>query len=283
MTLPKYALNYQNCDLTELRKFYIQRHALTDISGIAVHDLTKGELIAALESLDHTSTFHFLDLAPELRLMVYPHLLSHHYNQTLELGPPSPASAFPEILRASKLCYKEARDILYEQSSLTLYFFGEEEWSGEPLEVQGDVKFRDYGEVPDPHGLSSRLTPFADVQYVNILIVDFDNPTNPGPSTGVAYLFAAIVSTFRAGNSLKAMVIKFKSHHFDGLEEVGNASPGVDGIATSDDVEDFDKTFRTLLRLQKLPATIRLELVDFRKATSSALRGLLKEMEGLRL
>ncbi|KJX96243.1 hypothetical protein TI39_contig687g00005 [Zymoseptoria brevis] len=288
MTLPEYALDYQSCSLTELRKFYIQRHDLASVSGISVLTWLQGNLtdalVEALENLDLDSSFPFLDLSPELRLMVYPYLLCHHHSQIFCNGHRSLASeAFPEILRASKLCYKEARDILYAQSSLPLCLLDYNMDTAAALHVGGDIDYYDDAGKDLPFdGLSSQLAPFANLQYVNVLIENFSHRRSLAISDGLSYLLTGVLSTFSAGNSLMVLKIKYGCECFKEMEEVEYAFDGEDGIATPEDVQDFEKGLRSSLALNKLPATTGLELVDFRKATWNALRGLRQDLTYLR-
>lgn len=109
-------LDYYMCTLSELRNFIRNRKTLTAAESDALRTYHKSYLVGCLERLDRTATFRFADLAPEIRLEVYRHLLvgkdrepSHAPGRVIETA----------ILRTCKAIYAEAEPVLYSDN-----FFG---------------------------------------------------------------------------------------------------------------------------------------------------------------
>jgi len=84
MTLPEYALKYDDCSLQELRKFvtdrkipfkYTHPEAHTKKSEAESVKEERSKLLTALRNDDATAKFRLLDLPPELRDEVYYHFL----------------------------------------------------------------------------------------------------------------------------------------------------------------------------------------------------------------
>lgn len=73
-------LTYRMCTPSELRGFIRDRRNLNAAEFDALKRHHKSHLVACLESLDGNTTFRFADLAPELRLEVYRHLLVERNN-----------------------------------------------------------------------------------------------------------------------------------------------------------------------------------------------------------
>jgi hypothetical protein len=121
MTLPQYGFDYKKCTLAELRKFYAERHDPVNIRGVKVHKLLTRTCVEALKTLDRTSTFRFLDLPAEVRVMVLPWLLTYdqsHHHDGLPRNPATNGRTFPAILRASKLCYREGKEVLLSHGTI---------------------------------------------------------------------------------------------------------------------------------------------------------------------
>ncbi|KAH9828018.1 hypothetical protein Tdes44962_MAKER09496 [Teratosphaeria destructans] len=108
MTLPKYAMDYRACKATDLMHFIFSRTLQKQPKR------AKRVYTAKLRALDRNVTFRFLDLAPELRVMVYRELLptEHLADRDREFH--------TSILRASKDVHQEAEGVLYGTALLPL-------------------------------------------------------------------------------------------------------------------------------------------------------------------
>jgi hypothetical protein len=272
MTLPGLALKYESCTKAEIWKFCKQRHAPV---GKAHRKISKRKCIKALRNLDQQATFPFFSISAELRLMVYPYLLTHDHG-----GDRKPASeAFPQILRGSKLCYKEARDILYDRSSLTLTIL---EYDFDVF-IGGDIEiFLDRQEYYDGWEyiyLLRRLTKLDNLRNVKVLVMDFNHAHDKPGCSGLSFLLGTIVTSFRTSRALKLLTIKYVCPRFDRIEDVQHATEHEYGIATTEDVRTFEQAVRASSLVQALPTITVLELVDFRKATRKALLALRRDMD----
>ena len=107
---------YSTSSPEELRQ-YVKDRNLPDPypQGITL----KYYYILALDRADNTKSFRFLDLIPELRNLVYRELLVF---EVCENCPIFHSFGHPAILRTSKLIYKEARDILYAENTISCFF-----------------------------------------------------------------------------------------------------------------------------------------------------------------
>lgn len=75
MTLPRYALDYNTCTYKEKRAFIKARTRPENAKEIKQKIRAIGR-VRVLQFLDKIVTFRFMDLIPELRLMIYEHLLT---------------------------------------------------------------------------------------------------------------------------------------------------------------------------------------------------------------
>ncbi|EME81253.1 uncharacterized protein MYCFIDRAFT_81327 [Pseudocercospora fijiensis CIRAD86] len=116
---PLAGLDYETCTLKELQLFFKQRSA-KELPAYERHD--KRFVIRCLRLLDDNFTFRFMDLAGELRNIIYERLLLYNRNR--------PAPLYPEILRVSRRCHAEGLGILKQECSPSLVF------SGIPQEIQ---------------------------------------------------------------------------------------------------------------------------------------------------
>jgi hypothetical protein len=89
------------------------RHLLPGIDTVATSTLV---LAKALISADESATFPFFDLPPELRVLVYEHILSI---------PTISYKCHPQILRASKKVHSEASDTIYAVNTLKVNIYSD--------------------------------------------------------------------------------------------------------------------------------------------------------------
>jgi hypothetical protein len=121
-----WALDYQNCTSTELRKFIKSRVNLTRGKALRNSRSDKMSLIIRLRKLDHAATFpRFMELPSELRLAVYESLLvdaresggmgesGGDESGTFRLHAPASPTA---VLCASKQIYSEAQSTLCKEN-----------------------------------------------------------------------------------------------------------------------------------------------------------------------
>ncbi|OQN99688.1 hypothetical protein B0A51_18791 [Rachicladosporium sp. CCFEE 5018] len=105
-------LDYSRCKISELRRFVLDRETPSSRTIASTPKLLKDDLIERLRELDQTKTFHhFADLPPEIRLLIYPYVLT--YNET--------SKAHPAILQVSRLIYPEALAVLYDNTSFEIH------------------------------------------------------------------------------------------------------------------------------------------------------------------
>lgn len=107
---------YSSSSPEELRQ-YVKDRNLPDPypQGITL----KYFYILALDRADNTRSFRFLDLIPEMRNLVYNELLVF---AVCENCPIFHSFGHPAILQTSKLIYKEAREILYAENTISCFF-----------------------------------------------------------------------------------------------------------------------------------------------------------------
>lgn len=107
---------YSSSSPEELRQ-YVKDRNLPDPypQGITL----KYFYILALDRADNTKSFRFLDLIPEMRNLIYKELLVFAVCETC---PMIHSFAHPAILQTSKAVYKEARDILYAENTISCFF-----------------------------------------------------------------------------------------------------------------------------------------------------------------
>lgn len=109
-------LDYYMCTLGELRGFIRDRRNLNAAEFDALRNYHRSYLVGCLEHLDRKATFRFAELAPEIRLEVYRHLLVGRDRE----GPHAPSRVIETaILRTCKAIYTEAEPVLYSDN-----FFG---------------------------------------------------------------------------------------------------------------------------------------------------------------
>ncbi|KAK6431209.1 hypothetical protein LTR95_012633 [Oleoguttula sp. CCFEE 5521] len=101
-------LSYTTCKIGELRRFLLDREVTTSRTAAGTHKMLKDDLIEHLRELDKSKSFHqFMDLPPEIRLLVYSYPLTYNESRTAHTG----------ILRASKHVHSEAAPVLYDSAS----------------------------------------------------------------------------------------------------------------------------------------------------------------------
>lgn len=110
-------LDYRMCTPSKLRGFIRDRRNLNVAEFDALEVYHKSHLVACLESLDRNATPRFADLAPELRLELYRHLLVERNNDDRHAPDHNIETA---ILRTCKAVYIEAEPVLYTESSFTV-------------------------------------------------------------------------------------------------------------------------------------------------------------------
>ena len=103
-------MKYPKCTATELRKFIAARKREFLSSG-----RKKIFYVRVLRKLDREATFRFLDLLPELRLMVYEYLVGSYEQR----GDPI---RHPQILGSCRMIHEEAGPILYKAVTFSLRF-----------------------------------------------------------------------------------------------------------------------------------------------------------------
>lgn len=110
------ALLYSSSSPAELRQ-YVKDRGLPDPypQGITL----KYFYIVALDRADDTKSFRFLDLIPEMRNLVYKQLLIFGFCGKC---PVVHGFCHPAILQTSKQVYKEAKEILYAENTITCLF-----------------------------------------------------------------------------------------------------------------------------------------------------------------
>lgn len=110
-------LNYSICTPSELRGFVRDRRNLNPAESEGLKNYHKSHLVACLESLDRNATFRFGDLAAEIRLEVYRHLLVGRNNDDRHAPDRTIETA---ILRTCKAVYIEAEPVLYTENRFTV-------------------------------------------------------------------------------------------------------------------------------------------------------------------
>lgn len=128
MTIPAFALNYDKCTGLELRAFIKARIPGASSADVAAKIRESGH-VAVMYELDHRATFRFMDLMPELRVMVYEQLLIKASGVwriqgnalTVDLQNTQPRSRlFPAILRTCRKVYEEASEVLHSNNPTDL-------------------------------------------------------------------------------------------------------------------------------------------------------------------
>lgn len=111
MTRKNDALDYFACTVPELQAFLESRTGNRNGDGAPIRS-QKAYYVNALRGLDRHAQFRFLDLAPELRNLVYQELLTWADVKTNGEG-----SCWPQILATSSQVYREAKDIIYADNA----------------------------------------------------------------------------------------------------------------------------------------------------------------------
>ena len=112
-----HTLDYTICTPSELRDFITNRRKLNASDSDALGICHKSHLVACLQSLDKNATFRFSDLAPEIRLAVYQHLLVRLHPGTQNASHETIETA---IMRTCKAIYLEAEPVLYGDNAFTV-------------------------------------------------------------------------------------------------------------------------------------------------------------------
>ncbi|KAK5169167.1 uncharacterized protein LTR77_006476 [Saxophila tyrrhenica] len=115
MTITKYAMCYPQHDTTTLRNFIEARTGVLPTRG-----RKKIAYVKQLREMDRTSTFDFMGLPPELRVVVYRLLFAFRHECHLA----SCRKNHVSILRASKAIHEEAKRVLYAERIFRMYFVG---------------------------------------------------------------------------------------------------------------------------------------------------------------
>ncbi|KAK5124481.1 hypothetical protein LTR85_001698 [Meristemomyces frigidus] len=121
MTKMKFSLDYHDCTTAQLQHFIKTRTGQS-----AKWKQKKPFYISILRQADRDATFRFLDLAPELRNLVYRELLTWTHEDGAN------TACYPQILAASKQVHSETESILYGDTPLQIRLaFGARRISGE--------------------------------------------------------------------------------------------------------------------------------------------------------
>jgi hypothetical protein len=276
-TEPVSGLKYHLYSPNDLRKFCVQRGILDQNSRQYVRDT----YIRKLKAHDRKTTFNFMGLPPELRLMVYSKLLRYQrshteHNDTREYSMDS--KAYPQILRVSKLCYKEARGILYQQSSLTIaisqgHLFGD---------INGFANHDNYSYS----WIRRQLSKFGGMQYVNVLLQEsFKMATYVNvqprifhrPEYYLDCVLPALASALHERNALKSITMQVFCTCSSNEEHERRQTYSDCSKLTLPQMEKFKQEFRASSTIKSLPSGIHLEIEGLDKANTGMLEGILKE------
>lgn len=169
--------DYQDCESEELRTFLLSR---TKTTATRLETYGKSRLISLLEHLDETATFpKFLELAPELRLNIFGHLLRIDTRE-----PDRVKNNYAAILRVSKLLNIEAHPVLYSVNDFRLRVAMYRWGPNFEIDASESRRYRLSSQAPERTILSTPTTRMISFQVylmrgLKVLTIDVFNGANP--------------------------------------------------------------------------------------------------------
>ncbi|KAF2772516.1 hypothetical protein EJ03DRAFT_186615 [Teratosphaeria nubilosa] len=148
MTLPKYAVDYRACKATDLNLFIFDRTLKKQPKR------AKRVYTAKLRELDRDVTFRFMDMPPELRIMVYRELLptEHIADRDCEFH--------TSILSVSKHVHEEAEGVLYGTALLPLCLHMHQTCKGGVItDIQFGHQYKDATRIHNSHRIGDLKWP----------------------------------------------------------------------------------------------------------------------------
>lgn len=200
MTLPQYALDYDTCTYKEKRAFVKARTPRERSAKIKQKVRAVGR-VRVLQDFDKEVMFRFMDLLPEVRVLVYQHLLTKDHEKD--------SIAYPAILRTCKKVYEEAQEVLHVNSPIDLHIRIEPRVIERPTEVMvyhsarmriGPGRYIEHHTLKSPKHLARPMNDIKHLMNVR-LHVDFvgmfkaDTPSSFYPITALTPLLKALVDT----------------------------------------------------------------------------------------